>query len=458
MSEETELYSTKPSIRNTVGRLLKNKIVQRAGGVFFFRLCYVALNFIIALLLGRLIGPEGLGAYSFATSTVQVLLILTVFGLPHLVIREIAVYNAQANWGMFRRLLLWCNKIVVLSSILFSFVGIALAIVLRHSDPILSRAFFISLFALPFLAQIRLRQSVMQGVNKVVLGYLPEFLIQPSLIIFILVVTAFFFDGFLSTGIALLGYDCSIIISFFIGLFLFLRTLPKEMRMYNAKHYDTKAWFKSTMILFLFVAMGAINTKMDFIMLGTLKGAEAVGVYTAANKFAALIYFGMMAINVAERPSISADYAKGDLVKIQKALTMSSVGGLAIALPIVILYIFFGKFFLGFFGSEFLVSYTPLLLLSVGMLINNTAGSVGVVLVGCNLEKEAAISVAVGAGVNILLNLVLIPVLNVEGAAIATGTSMIVWNIAMSIYITKKLHLRVGPIQLITKSNLKIDL
>ena len=53
-------------------------------------------------------------------------------------------------------------------------------------------------------------------------------------------------------------------------------------------------------------------------------------------------------------------------------------------------------------------------------------------------ESLVLISIVCGIIVNILLNTILLPTLKVEGAAISTSASMVVWNIMMLIFAKRK--------------------
>ena len=58
-------------------------------------------------------------------------------------------------------------------------------------------------------------------------------------------------------------------------------------------------------------------------------------------------------------------------------------------------------------------------------------------------ERIAAIGIGVGAISNIILNAFFIPVLGIDGAAIASTISMILWNIVLAIKVHK--HLGINP-------------
>jgi O-antigen/teichoic acid export membrane protein len=60
-------------------------------------------------------------------------------------------------------------------------------------------------------------------------------------------------------------------------------------------------------------------------------------------------------------------------------------------------------------------------------------GPVGVVLIMTGHERDAALAIGVSAVLNLILNAILIPGWGMEGAAVATAASTVVWNILMAI-------------------------
>jgi len=79
--------------------------------------------------------------------------------------------------------------------------------------------------------------------------------------------------------------------------------------------------------------------------------------------------------------------------------------------------------------------------LSVGQLINAATGSVGLLLIMTGYERDAAICVGISAVLNVVLNATLIPKWGLTGAAIATTSSMMVWNILLAIWVYRRLRI-----------------
>jgi len=57
-------------------------------------------------------------------------------------------------------------------------------------------------------------------------------------------------------------------------------------------------------------------------------------------------------------------------------------------------------------------------------------------------EWDTAKGVGIAAGVNFVLSLLLIPIVGIEGAAMANAVSVAVWNILMAGWVYKKLKIK----------------
>jgi O-antigen/teichoic acid export membrane protein len=95
------------------------------------------------------------------------------------------------------------------------------------------------------------------------------------------------------------------------------------------------------------------------------------------------------------------------------------------------------------FGPEFERGSTALSILLVGQVVNVAAGPVGVLLTMTGHEKRVAAAVGASACCNLLLNLLLIPRFGIEGAAVASAVSLILWNAAMLLWSLRRL--RINP-------------
>jgi O-antigen/teichoic acid export membrane protein len=111
-------------------------------------------------------------------------------------------------------------------------------------------------------------------------------------------------------------------------------------------------------------------------------------------------------------------------------------------LGIVLFIIIFHKWILGIFGNEFIVGSLFLIVLCIGQLINSMSGSVGVILQMTGYQKVFQNIVLMALVLNVILNVILIPLYGGLGAAIATVVSISSWNITGAFYLKLKMNIK----------------
>jgi O-antigen/teichoic acid export membrane protein len=82
-----------------------------------------------------------------------------------------------------------------------------------------------------------------------------------------------------------------------------------------------------------------------------------------------------------------------------------------------------------------------LLILVFSQLINTMSGSVGVILNMTGKEKVFRNILSIALVINITLNILLIPRFGIEGAAIASATSLVFWNLYSVYYVYREYNI-----------------
>jgi O-antigen/teichoic acid export membrane protein len=174
-------------------------------------------------------------------------------------------------------------------------------------------------------------------------------------------------------------------------------------------------------------------------MIGIFLGTTQAGIYTVASRLTELIGFGLVAVNQGAAPMISELYAQGRKEELQRLLKAGALGILAFSLPVALGMLLFGTMMLGLFGEAFIVGYPPLVILTAGQLVNalNTGG--GFLMTMTGHEKQAGLLIGLSTIVNVGLNGVLIPLLGIIGAAVATVTATVTWNVCLFIFAQRQL-------------------
>lgn len=418
---------------------LKNRLIKGAAGSFGLSMAHAGLGFLTHLLLARILGKIGFGMYAYAFSWVELLGITATFGLPQLLVREVAVYQTTSAWGLLRGILRWANQSVLMLSIgLAVIAGGVTWIFGKGGDQGMLLALWLALLALPFSSLRSLRLAAMQGLHHVVLGKIPEALFAPVIFMVLLGGTYLLSGHALQVSWVILMQVGTTAITFFIGSGMLLHILPETQRSAVAE-YQRGRWVRSAIPFMLLFEMLNINSRLDILMLGAMKGPAEVGIYTVARRGVGLIILILAAVNSVLAPTIASLYAQKNMQQLQRAITKSARVVTLFAFVITVGLIVFGKWFLLLFGKDFIQGYHTLTILSIGMLVNAMMGSVGALLNMTGYERYNIVSVSCGIIFNGILNAILIPRWSVNGAAISTATSMILWNVLSFIWVYKKL-------------------
>ena len=174
-------------------------------------------------------------------------------------------------------------------------------------------------------------------------------------------------------------------------------------------------------------------------MIGNMMTAEDVGVYGVAFRLSMFASITLMAINSIASPKFAEMYGENNIEGLKKVAQQSTKMIFWSTLPLVILFFMFPKLLLSLFGEHFKIGVYAFLLLSFGKLISSFSGSVGNLLQMTGKQLIYMNILLVGAIINVLLNYFLIPIYGINGAAIASMTSIIIWNLTMVYYVKKEL-------------------
>lgn len=208
---------------------------------------------------------------------------------------------------------------------------------------------------------------------------------------------------------------------------------------FDFRNFTIVKHIKPIFMIFGMSVASSLYTTMDTTMLGFMSGTISVGYYSAANKLIIVIGTLIAAIRTVLLPKLSFIIGKGndEKFKILNSLTLNIM--LMFAIPIATGILCLSKEIIVLFcGKEFIIGATALQLLSPSIILSAINGYfVYQILMPLKKENIAFISILFGAIINIITNLLLIPSIKQDGAAIATCISELVVLIT-SVYLGKR--------------------
>lgn len=173
-----------------------------------------------------------------------------------------------------------------------------------------------------------------------------------------------------------------------------------------------------------------ISNSSNRYMLTAISGVATSGIFAVANKVPSIINIGCTVVNSAWQLS-AVDNFGSDESKDFYGKTYSVL--MSLLLIIAGAVILFTKLIARLlYKADFYVAWKVVPILAVAVVLSGLGGFVGTIYTSAKKTKLLMISTLIGAGSNIALNAVLIPSINMYGAAIATAISyLIIWIVRL---------------------------
>lgn len=209
--------------------------------------------------------------------------------------------------------------------------------------------------------------------------------------------------------------------------------------------FNCKQHLKPICALFLMSALIQVFTVMDSTMLGFLTNDEAVGLYSASHKISGIVSSAVCSITLVLTPRI-AYYAERNMFDDVKKMSVkaldcifmlcipAAIGLIMLSLPILMI----------FSGSSFAEADMTSKIMSLrNLLVPANTFIVAHLFIPLKKEKFNLVSTGIAAALNFSMNLILIPKLMQNGAAIATVAAELIEFIVNLHYLSKFISLTV---------------
>lgn len=195
-----------------------------------------------------------------------------------------------------------------------------------------------------------------------------------------------------------------------------------------------------------------INYRFDVWVIGDSLGEAQLGIYTVAVGVAQLLFYIPDPFARVVQPYLFGQLKNEMLDKFKTVarVNFTAVLGLAILLAITAHWLL-----PLLFGPVFSASVTPLYLLLPGIILSSATKMLVPLVVHGGYQRVNLYSISVAAIITIVLDLLLIPVLGIEGAAIATTIAYMVIMLALLWTIRYKMGIPIHDIFLVRPSDIR---
>lgn len=401
-----------------------------------------ALQVGVGIALARILSPRGYGEFAFAMSATSILGVFAAFGFPLLLTREIATADATGDWTRARRLMISSNTTVFFALLLMVPAGVGAAFAWPNLDLGFRVTIAVAFGYLLFNTFGQLRGAILMGLRRVIVGQVGQMCIQPALLLLIVGVWVVVGVRALTPAGALGAATASAALVYLLNSVLARKLRPAGMAAHSSSpRVPGERWLVRALPFALLSGLYLFNSQIDVVMLGFLSRHSSVGLYRVAANGAALIPLVLAGVNPVLGPAFARHFALGEYRRLRRLMKIGALLSLAGAMPGVLAYILFGKAILGWvFGAAYLGAWIPLVVLTCGQFVNAAMGPVGLILNMTGHERETMWAMFAAAGLNVALNAVLVPHYGPLGAALATATSLVSWNVVLGARVWRRLR------------------
>jgi len=414
--------------------------------VFLGRVIGYILGYTISFILAKLFGAEITGQYNLIKTIISYITIFTVFGLDNGLLKYISKYRAANDNKKISEII----KTSFFLGLLFSTIGTLILFFMRQqlAHKIFEDGTLIMPLAIGALVIIPNTFNILfSGIYR---GY--ELFRYYSIgnnilrrLVFILFLIFFYYYDIKETyfvvfallvsymiNLAYLSYNTSKLNLKFNKVFL-----GNDISFTNTKKRLVK--FSSTLIFISF--MGLILSNIDKIMIGIYMNSESVGVYSVGSQITTLVNFIFVSTNIVFASVISKLYSSNKMKLLEKLYSIITKWIIVLTLPILLSMIFFSVTIMSLFGSDFIEGSRVIIILAIAQGVNSFVGANAYLLKMTNNHKIVLLNNTIISIINVLLNNQLIPIYGIEGAAIATGLSIVIINVIQLIEVKKILNI-----------------
>ena len=403
------------------------RTVKNIAMLVLLRVVMPLLSIILIMAISRMLGAKGLGQFTLAYGYLGIFNALGPLGLNPVVTRQGARDRSTLHVALGNAMTLCVAHALALTAAMCG-----LALVFGYDEGTQSALLILSLAIVPCTVGVLLDAAAMaiERVDQIAKGIFVEYAIKLGIGV-ILLLLGFGLEGVLA--MAVLGKSIACI---FQGRLLRRSGVTVQLR------FDRAELRKLLGLAPTFLGISVFATlywRIDILMLSRLESVEDVGFYGAAYRILELAMIFPQSVTMALYPQIAAA-AHRDLSQLRRLGAASLRYLMAFALPTAACAIVLaepGLRFLygpGFAGTQLTLSVLILVLIPYAVVRYHAY-----VLVSANRQKVDLTLNVLMVGVNVALNLWLIPAYSHLGAAVATFVAILVYAMLQWYYLHKYL-------------------
>jgi O-antigen/teichoic acid export membrane protein len=419
------------------------KIVSQSAIYFVGTIFSVLLGFFFKIYISSILGAEGLGLFALGVSSISIASIFLTWGYGNGLIRFISKYSANKDYS---RLFFYIKKtflinlvmVTSLSSIYFIFPEF-IAKHLLHSQEISK---YLPLFGIYLIISsfLSIGDQIIRGFQEVKKSTVVHHFIRLpfKIVIAVILIKSYNLYGYIAAE--LLGG----VLAIFLLFFIIKKLLPAGYSFFKNKisnsNLEEKRYARNMLVI---VVLGVLQNHGEKIMLVYFLSTSDLGIYSVVLSIVAFIPTILNSVNSIFSPMVSQFHEKNEIEKLSYYFKLSVRYIFILSFPFIAFLTLYSKNVLLFFGSDFEVGNSLLILIIIGELINVSFGTVGSMLKMMGFDKKIKNISAITSIIAFVSAYFFIDLFGIIGVGFSYILKNVLYNLWSSIVIYKKKKINV---------------
>ncbi len=400
------------------------RAVKGTGVLFVLGVVSYFFGYLTRIILARNLSVEQYGLFYAVLSFIVFSTIFADMGLGNALIKFIAQYEAKKKFSKIKTLILSAQLFKVLFTwvIITIFFAVSKYLSVYYFKEPLSFSVFRALLIYLIAANILFfgAKEILRGFQNITWFATAD----PFKNIFTFLLVVIFLKLGFEIFAAVYAYILGVVLTFLVllpQLSKYLFILKSKVRNF----WPTTRQLFSFSIPVTFTGFGdMVISYVDILLLTYFASLTAVGVYNVILPTAMMFLFFGRAISGVFFPMVSELWSKGDKQRVKKGVGLIYTYSFVFIVPVLLAVGLFGQEFITlFFGSDYASGTNAFRILLFGVLFFVVAQSNHHVISAIGKPAIVTKIILTVAAINFGLNLILIPVFKLTGAAIATAVS-----------------------------------
>lgn len=398
------------------------------------------LGFLIQLALVRLMPPVDYGIYVVAMSLAAVLSIVCAFGMPSVAARFVAAYQEAGDKPRLAGFLRSSIGCIAGMSALISLV----AVVIVWSgvvDTSYQMPLILACLIAPVLAAMRFGGALSNAARRFYLTYLPDVTLKPILLVAGL--AGMYVLAYPLTTSNVLLVHLAVLFAACCVLWVFLR--PR--RQFGLEGVDpvtdSSTWRRAATPMIFVTLLTSFLADIDILLLSALLPADQVGIFSVCLRIMLLIEFGIQTVFQMTTPDLAEAKARDEPSMMKAAMRRAQHMTFCFTLAALCGVFLLGEWLLLLFGEGFVIGANALVLLVAGQVVRSAFGPVTQALTVAGAQMRSLVSYGVALLVLIVGNVLLVPIMGLEGAAVMLSCAMVLGTLLQAQSLWQKTRLSV---------------